>query len=633
MSDYFDQFDPVEDDYFSAYQEVLPEPEKEKLSGWENFYRASGIHGANAAFANLFGFGPHVQEANKKAAEARKTHPVATGIGGLAADVYGSIPFFMAGGAASKAIPGIKNLGTAGKFGKYLQNIVGTGIGGASIGAVRATGEDETKFGNISKDALIASLVESIMPALKYGFKAVPGTYKYGTKLFGNKSEIANEMFSDILPGDINAAQKSMEAAKRLGVNLTPAEATGNPIIAATEGQLGATKQGARDLTKYKLGEKAKQKQAINTFLDDVSQSKNVAGEEIRDAAKAIIEKDRQAMIAKATPYYKSAEKETLNPNSLNAILRDSNVAKAWDDVLKDPLYATELEGFPKNSIKVLDQVKKNLDGKIQQQINFGDNEAAAILMRAKEKLVSQLDKISPTYAKARKIYGSDAEVLEKLRSSNIGKISNISDINLKNVSKNIFDPQQTDIKVLEQVRDRIVAENPEAWQKIIRNEMERRLDSKTLGKTANAGSNFYDKILSNERDFKQFHAALEGNPKAQQKLTDMRDAFKNLLNSYSAKTSKGLSETSMNKPRSSGQWWERMAKKIVGGEYDRAAIELITNPEWESKFLPKINKNSTPKEINEFVQLLETIRKEGTEKVPHVLGIETSRNEKERDN
>ena len=115
----------------SQGQPDAPNPEQE-LGGMEKFYRASGIHGANKAFANIFGFGEHVKNAGERAEEARKTHPVATGTGEFLADVYSSIPFFLAGGGAARG---------AGLTGQAAK-IAGSALGGAGIGAVEKIGED-----------------------------------------------------------------------------------------------------------------------------------------------------------------------------------------------------------------------------------------------------------------------------------------------------------------------------------------------------------------------------------------------------------------------------------------------------------------------------------------------------------
>ena len=526
------------------------------------------------------------------------------------------------GDALIQAIPELVGYGGAGELGAInkatkLGKIARTGVRGASYGT-QAVAHNQNPVTAIAAIPATELGLKAAGKGLGLAGKAVSGPTKAGYEMLskhlgGNKNLIGRDIMSDILPSEIPQAHEAVEAGQRLGVTLTPGEAAGSPLLAKTEGAMGTTPQGQRDYVQFKKGQKVAQENAVNTLLDDVSKVDSVAGEDVRSAAQSAIEKDRQAMLAKAQPFYTAAESEVVNPNTLNTILKDSNVAKAWEEVLKDPLYASEIEGFKPNTVKVLDLTKRRLDSQIAQKLNFGDNDAVRILTNAKNKLVTQLDKVSPNYAKGRSLYAGDAEVLEKLQGSNLGKIANMSDRNLKNVSKTLFDPSQTDIKVLEQMRDRIVAENPDAWQRIVRNEMERRLDTKNVNKTSNSGSNFYDKIVSNDRDFNQFMTALDGNPVAQQKLTDMRLAFKNLINSYTVKTAAGQAKSSLDVPRSTMQFVKNQLGKLVGGKYDKAAVEIITSPDWNINHIPNVGKNGS--NANAFFKALSGVVKETSKK------------------
>ena len=58
---------------------------------------------------------------------------------------------------------------------------------------------------------------------------------------------------------------------------------------------------------------------------------------------------------------------------------------------------------------------------------------------------------------------------------------------------KVLFDPGETDITVLSKLNRRFLKEDPEAWRRIIRNEMERRLDASAKGR---GGSVFFDSLF-----------------------------------------------------------------------------------------------------------------------------------------
>lgn len=109
-----------------------------ELSGMENFYRASGIHGANRAFSSLFGFGPHTENTQQAYEQARETHPMATDIGYGVGQAAGMLPFLAAGTAAA---PGV----------------AGAAIGAGAYGAQNQPQEGETRLGNALYDALFAT--------------------------------------------------------------------------------------------------------------------------------------------------------------------------------------------------------------------------------------------------------------------------------------------------------------------------------------------------------------------------------------------------------------------------------------------------------------------------------------------
>lgn len=189
------------------------------------------------------------------------------------------------------------------------------------------------------------------------------------------------------------------------------------------------------------------------------------------------------------------------------------------------------------------------------------------------------MDEYSPTYELARSIYGDGAKPLQALKESDIGRIADLPDRQLKNVSKIIFDPAQTDRKVMSRMRNQIGSQSPGAWNQIVRNEMERRLD-----KTSGDGVSFYTKILKGNRDFNQFLTATKGIPGAQKRLIDMRTAFKNIINPTSSRTAASLSKSSLDVPRSTLQAVKDIASNVLGGRYDKAFVEFITNPKWDKE-------------------------------------------------
>ena len=301
----------------------------------------------------------------------------------------------------------------------------------------------------------------------------------------------------------------------------------------------------------------------------------------------------------------------TVGKESLKKILEDSNINQAFKEVTTSSIYESEIKGFPRDSIKVLDQVKDALDSKIEKFIKHDATNEVRILTKAKNKLLDYLDAESKNYNVAREIYKKGSPEIEALSKGQIGKLSRLSDPQLKTFTQNLFDSKQTDRQVLNNVRDRLYKESPKTWNALVRNEMERKLaQSANLPKTNNYGSTFYDLVLSKDMDM--FERALKNNPKELNKLREMQGAFKNLVNSRTVKTAAGQAETSMSRERSSPQWYVNLAKKLTGGQYDKTAIDIIYSPEWDKELANVLSKTGES-QSKSFIKLLEKAYQSGT--------------------
>ncbi len=125
----------------------------------ENFYRRTGVHGANRGFAKIFGFGPHQQETENKYQQALETHPAANKLGNFGAQAFSSVPAFMAGGMGAKQL--------APHASAYLQSILGGALGGGGLGALETPEEDESRLSNTLWGAGLGSAGAALFPGAK----------------------------------------------------------------------------------------------------------------------------------------------------------------------------------------------------------------------------------------------------------------------------------------------------------------------------------------------------------------------------------------------------------------------------------------------------------------------------------
>ncbi len=399
------------------------------------------------------------------------------------------------------------------------------------------------------------------------------------------------------------------QAGERLGFNLTPAEASGSPLAARQQAGVGYTTEGARRMEAQQNVRAGQENKAINSLLDEISTDSGIASRDVRKAAKASISEKEKALQEKSKPLYEDAlflkgdEKQlvdprmpsaqengkilrNISPESMGELKRDPIIAGAIDKIGNDPIWKKDLNGVPPYTVKYLDYVKKYIDDLNSSAIQKGQKNKSRLLSASKNDLVTAIDAQVPQYKEARAIYGEGAQPIKDLKESVVGNIAKIKDKDLKRISQRIFDPTQTDIGVLKGARDEIMAQDPVAWRRMMRNEMERRMAKVDN----NSGSNFYKKVLQNENDFNHFKEAAKGLPKVQEKLDDMRNVLPMIFNKPTTKAAKGNSENHMNMLRNAFDAAIGMAKKHLVKRYDQAAIDLITQGKWDKEF-DKIHK------------------------------------------
>lgn len=549
---------------------------------------------------------------------SRNINPGSTLTGDIIGNIGIGLPF--AGGGAY-ALSRVPQLGQALARHPYLRTILGSVLGGAVMGGAQYVNPQESRLQNAALGGAMGGAFGVASPAFgkigelvarggKTGVNTALEAWKKLQKGAGNEGVITEELLSHYTPKEMSRALSNQAKGQNVGVPVTPAEASGNLIGSKHEGRLGTSPQGERNYYEFKLGQKDQEKEAISDVLNTITPSTENASEEVRKVAQSIITGKEKALQRRARPFYEQAEKQVIPANKLNQLTKDGNIESAWKDVLNDKRFQSEIEGFDPNSIKVLDEAKKRLDGQIGAAKEAGEKNLARVLSNSRDKLVRALDKVSPEYKKARSIYSEESPLIDLVRNRQIGKIAKLKDVDLKRVSGVIFDSAETDPKVLNRLRDEIHKANPDAWAKIVRNAMEKKISTQYAGKTGYHGTNFYQQILADDNTYRQFHSALKYNPSAQKRLEMMRPVFKNLINQPTPKGAAALSKSSLDVKRSS---WGEAAKFLAnasGGKYDQAMIDIITTDKWKRAFFDNMMDKSGPEQQKALAKLLEKASK-----------------------
>lgn len=538
-------------------------------------------------------------------------------VGDTLSNVAEGLPSMLTGaGALKTAAAGTKGLAWLGNMAK----------GGASAGIASAPlVYDESGNATPLEKTVTGGLVGGMLaPTVGAGAKAVGAGY--GAL---KKSITPQKSAVDALMGDISNPAKTLarkEAGDRLGLNLSPAEASRSPMAARAQADLGYTREGAQTLERQEILRMQQEKQMLDSLMKDISPSGEVASADVRSAAKTAIKDKEKDLSATSKQLYDEAlylnpgeSKAILDPNNpvvsgkmlrnvtpgaMETVRQDKLIADALSNVKKDKVFKKDLDGVPEHTVKYLDYTKKYLDDKIGVAMRKGQKNKVRLLQDSKEKLVDAIDAEIPQYKEARMTFGPGAQAIQKLRETGVGKIAKMKDDKIKNIASVIFDRKQTDPTVMAELRDEISAKDPNAWRRILRNEMENRMVSADM----NEGTAFYNKVLKNDNDFNNFMEAAKGLPNVQQKLKDMREVLPGIFNAKTVKAAKGNQENHMSSWRNTHDAVINAVKRTLAQDYDKAAIKLITSGKWDKEF-SKLMKIKNPNSRETRVKgLLESI-------------------------
>jgi len=109
---------------------------------------------------------------------------------------------------------------------------------------------------------------------------------------------------------------------------------------------------------------------------------------------------------------------------------------------------------------------------------NSSQKNAKRLLNEAEAIYRDQIGKISPKFAEANKLFAQMSPKIEKIENSILGKISKLDDVGLKTASRKMFDAAETNPAVMINAKKAINKVDPDAWNQLLRTELERRIGS-----------------------------------------------------------------------------------------------------------------------------------------------------------
>tara|TARA_R110000850_G_C9996087_1_gene467983 strand:+ start:30752 stop:33736 length:2985 start_codon:yes stop_codon:yes gene_type:complete len=214
----------------------------------------------------------------------------------------------------------------------------------------------------------------------------------------------------------------------------------------------------------------------------------------------------------------------TVDGGQLDEAVRLSAVSgKTAKPAAVDPVQATA-QAVKKPSLRLLHNAKLEIDQMLNKvgESSLG-NTTKTKLTAVKAALLQQIDDASPAYSQARKTFAAESPAVTKIQESIIGKIADLDDTQLKQVASKIFDPQQTNPQVMLKAKKSIQDVDPDAWNEIVRVEIERRLGgvraTAESGTIENIPGQLFKALFPNDKSTRVLMNALDANGKANLKF------------------------------------------------------------------------------------------------------------------
>lgn len=183
---------------------------------------------------------------------------------------------------------------------------------------------------------------------------------------------------------DLNRAMPRIQAAKRLGIDISPAEAMNSGYIGGIQGQVGKHPEVALFLEQKGEARQLQEKNAINKFAKEIF--------------------DEQKLSPQIGQLYKKSYQSSVTPQFLDNLKKSEVVKTAMDRVNKNPVYKDKLNGVPENSFAYLDQVKRSLDDMSSEAANSGKYAEADYITQTKNNMLKRMDTINKSYKQARNL-------------------------------------------------------------------------------------------------------------------------------------------------------------------------------------------------------------------------------------
>lgn len=421
---------------------------------------------------------------------------------GTVEGTIGALPETIAA-VTTPGLPLVRALGTAGKALVTGGTEAGISIG-KDIGAQQFGSKQDP---NLTRAALLGT-VGALGTAL-------PGAIALGSEVRAGRGLMVPASEAELAQRGLKETAGITEAT---GIPLFPAQKTVSPSGLALQEKLLTTQRGVAGAVDALKQQNKAAGDAVENLLNDLAPATVTpqAPARVRAAAEESIDVAKMRRAEETSPLYNSAldGPDALGDVTLTQALiqgerrKYAKGTKTYGHLTKlmkllrvKQKQMTETKVLPDGTIKFAEEeivetgitnprhlhsVKLEMDAMLAQ---FGesalDNTSRRVVEKVRKQLLEEMDAHIPGYAQARTKYAEGSETVQALVDSPVRAIADIKPENMERVANIVFNATP---EVARQVRGVLNKTDPDAWDALIRFEIERRINKASRPVATGAG-------------------------------------------------------------------------------------------------------------------------------------------------
>lgn len=351
-----------------------------------------------------------------------------------------------------------------------------SGLTQAAIEGIQSLVGGELNEEEIALASALGGAAELVVPAIQSIRQA-----RQAKRLDVGRKEVV-ETVARIQPA--REAQEAVQVATGVEVPLFQAQQTLQPSTLLKQRLLPQLDAGAKRAAASLEQQNQQAFDATSELINTIADPEVVAtgAKRFRNAAQTALEAGKQRRSKAVRPLFDEALEVGADVDlaPINALIKE-----ALEDAPKTGKFAATINKVKgllvgpkgaKPSLRQLQKAKFEIDEMLEA---FGEgslgNTTKREVLGVQQELVRQMESASPLYGAANEEFKRLSPAVTELQDSIIGNISAITDANLKNVSRRIFDVAESNPQVVKNARAIIDKVDPGAWDDLMRVEFQRR--------------------------------------------------------------------------------------------------------------------------------------------------------------